>query len=133
MCPVGVYLQSTSLFIVSGATFSLNWGDGSPVVTWTATASGNYPTVGTNPTFDAVTPSNSQFYHKYTTTSPTCIYHPTLTITNHCASDFSANLSSDISVWDNDLLGLSLSPAVYNVCEGYGGTFQFTDAVIGTV
>jgi hypothetical protein len=129
MCaPVHVYLMSTSQNIVTGATFTVDWGDGSAIETWTATANGNYSLPGTNPPFDMAVPSNSRFYHTYATSPANCAYTPKVTITNHCTSELSANLSSQISVWDVDQPGMAVTQPVYYVCEGYGATVQFTDA-----
>ncbi len=116
--PVTVTLSSVSHIpafggvnnIPSGTTYFVDWGDG---------ATQTYTTVVN----DEGVPAFMQT-HTYGPAATNCAYTLRFEVSNPCGADF---ISGTVNVHDTDEIGLAITQD-YQICEGYGGTFTFTDA-----
>lgn len=115
--PVSVRLESVSHTPIGGpnnipvgTTYTIDWGDGT-VQSYTTTINGE------------PVPAFMQD-HEYGPADTDCSYILRFEISNACGADF---ISSTVNVHDTDEMGLAITQD-YTVCEGYGGTFTFTDA-----
>lgn len=93
--------------------YRIDWGDG---------------TIETLP--GSVDPDDftPDFEHVYQTGSNTnCGYNVTIEAVNACTDPEDARFQVSVSVWDTDQQGLSISPAVINVCQGSAAAVSFAD------
>ena len=114
--PVRVELQSVSHVlggpnnIPAGTTYTMDWGDGTTQA---------YTTIVDNEPIPSFMEE-----HTYDDADTDCAYALRFEVSNICGEDF---IAGTVNVHDTDEVGLAITQD-YTVCEGYGGTFTFTDA-----
>ena len=107
--PYTVNLETRYLSSVPGTVYYADWGDGSPVESFTQT----------NATGVIMT-------HMYPSTSNNCGYDVTIDASNACNPRGSVvPINTQVIVWTNDVI--SINPQVFRVCEGFAETLSFTD------
>lgn len=93
--------------------YRIDWGDGTVEI-----LRGSLDPVDFTPDFE----------HVYAGASNTnCGYNVTIEATNACTDPEDARFQVTVSVWDTDEFGLSISPAIINVCQGNAAQVFFTD------
>ncbi|HLZ16213.1 MAG TPA: hypothetical protein VKQ08_04205, partial [Cyclobacteriaceae bacterium] len=108
--PYTVNIETRYLSSVPGTVYYADWGDGSPVETYTQT----------NSTGVIMT-------HLYPNTSIDCGYDVTIDASNACNPQGSVvPINTQVIVWTNDVV--SISPQVFRVCQGFAESLSFTDA-----
>ncbi len=116
--PVTVTLSSVSHIpafggpnnIPANTTYFVNWGDGDTQTYTTTVDNEGVPAFMQTHTYGAV--------------DTDCAYSLTFEVSNACGADF---ITGTVNVHDTDEIGLAITQD-YEICEGYGGTFIFTDA-----
>ena len=107
--PFTVNIQTLYLSAVPGTVYYVDWGDGTPEQTYTQ-----------------VNPTGVTIVHTYPNTSIDCGYDMTIDASNACNPRGSVvPIKTQVIVWTNDVI--SISPAVYRVCQGYAANVLFTD------
>ncbi len=107
--PYTVNLETRYLSSVPGTVYYADWGDGSPVETFTQT----------NATGVIMT-------HMYPNSSIDCGYDVTIDASNACNPRGSVvPINTQVIVWTNDVI--SINPQVFRVCQGFAESLSFTD------
>jgi len=107
--PYTVNLETRYLSSVPGTVYYADWGDGSPVETFTQT----------NATDVIMT-------HMYPNSSIDCGYDLTIDASNACNPKGSVvPIVTQVIVWTNDVI--SINPQVFRVCQGFAESLSFTD------
>ncbi|MDN5203269.1 PKD domain-containing protein [Fulvivirgaceae bacterium BMA10] len=95
----------------AGDVYTIDWGDGT-IVTHTTTVNNEAPPAGI-------------MTHVYGPTATNCSYATIFRVENPCG--VGDQITGIVNVHDTDEVGMSITQD-YVICEGYGGTFTFTDA-----
>ena len=107
--PFTVNIQTLYLSSVPGTKYFVDWGDG--------TAEQTYTQVGA---------TGVNINHTYPNTGIDCGYDVVIDAENACNPRGSVvPINTQVVVWTNDVI--SISPAVFRVCQGYAATLSFTD------
>jgi len=107
--PYTVNLETRYLSSVPGTVYYADWGDGSPIETFTQT----------NATGVIMT-------HLYPNASSNCGYDVVIDASNACNPKGSVvPINTQVIVWTNDVV--SIDPQVFRVCQGFAETLSFTD------
>src|SRR5882762_7696848 len=107
--PYTVNLETRYLSSVPGTVYYADWGDGTPIETFTQT----------NATGVVMT-------HMYPNSSIDCGYDVTIDASNACNPQGSVvPINTQVIVWTNDVI--SIDPQVFRVCQGFAETLSFTD------
>lgn len=93
--------------------YRIDWGDGTVEILHGSLDPGDF------------TPDFEHIYDGASNTN--CGYNVTIEATNACTDPEDARFQVSVSVWDTDEHGLSVSPAVINVCQGNAAQVSFTD------
>ncbi|MDN5203265.1 PKD domain-containing protein [Fulvivirgaceae bacterium BMA10] len=108
--PLNTEIRTEFTNLNAGSVITVDWGDGSPVDTYTSTA----------------TNLNTTMTHAYPRNFNVCEYTITATAVKNCDDSPSATINADITVWDDDQTGMDISGPFY-VCQGFAANIQFTD------
>ena len=107
--PYTVNIETHYLSAVPGTVYYADWGDGSPVETFTQ-----------------VNATGVIMTHLYPNTSIDCGYNVNIDASNACNPKGSVvPINTEVIVWTNDVI--SINPQVFRVCEGFAETLSFTD------
>ncbi len=107
--PFTANIQTLYLSSVPGTKYFVDWGDG--------TAEQTYTQVGA---------TGVNINHTYPNTGIDCGYDVVIDAENACNPRGSVvPINTQVVVWTNDVI--SISPAVFRVCQGYAATLSFTD------
>lgn len=107
--PFTVNIQTLYLSSVPGTQYFVDWGDGTPEQTYTQ-----------------VGPTGVTIAHTYPNASINCGYDVVIDASNACNPRGSVvPVNTQVIVWTNDVI--SISPAVYRVCQGFAASVLFTD------
>jgi gliding motility-associated-like protein len=107
--PFTVNIQTLYLSSVPGTQYFVNWGDGTPEETYTQ-----------------VGPGGVNISHPYPNSPVDCGYDVVIDASNACNPRGSVvPIMTQVVVWTNDVV--SISPAVFRVCQGFAADVLFTD------
>lgn len=107
--PFTVNIQTLYLSSVPGTQYFVDWGDGTPEQTYTQAG-----------------PTGVTIAHTYPNASINCGYDVVIDAANACNPRGSVvPVNTQVIVWTNDVI--SISPAVYRVCQGFATSVLFTD------
>ncbi len=107
--PYTVNLETRYLSSVPGTVYYADWGDGSPIETFTQT----------NATGVIMT-------HAYPNSSIDCGYDLNVDASNACNPLGSVvPINTQVIVWTHDVI--SINPQLFRVCEGFAASLSFTD------
>ncbi len=107
--PFTVNIQTLYLSSVPGTEYYVDWGDGTP-----------------EETYVQVAPGGVNISHLYPNSPVDCGYDVTIDAANACNPRGSVvPILTQVVVWTNDVI--SVSPAVFRVCQGFAADVMFTD------
>ncbi|NER81425.1 MAG: hypothetical protein F6K42_18030, partial [Leptolyngbya sp. SIO1D8] len=108
--PLATRIETLFGNLNAGSRITIDWGDGSAPDVFTTTA----------------TQMNTTFVHNYPNNFTVCEYTVTATAVKNCVDRSSATFSSEVTVWDDDEIGMNVS-GPFRVCQGFGANLRFTD------
>jgi len=107
--PYTVSIETLYLSAIPGTTYSVDWGDGTPLQTYTQ-----------------VNATGVIMTHTYPNASVNCGYDVVIDASNACNPPGSVvPINTQVIVWTNDVV--SINPQVFRVCQGFAETLSFTD------